>query len=482
MTYEFRPAVREDCALLIALAGPSGSGKTWTALELAAGLAAAAGSGKVALIDTEARRATHYADRFQFDHLDLRPPFSSDVYRDAIAAADRAGYAVIIIDSMSHEHAGEGGVLDQHDAELTRMAGNDYAKRDACKFAAWIKPKMAHKKMIGRLLQTRAHLIFCLRAEPKTKMIQNARGKMEPVSMGLQPICDSQLMYEMTLSLMLSTDAPGVGAPIKLEQQHRELIDLGKPLDRAVGERLAAWSVGSTAPAAPPAPPSPAAPKRDIQGEATRAAEEGTAEFRAFYKDLARDQRALLKARMPALKSRCEEADRDAAAARIVAPPGEDAEPAPPQRSDFASEDTTDELPEALIDPNDDDRSWALTPAQQAHMDAIAAEAPARAMGEVKPEALHASGQDGLGSAPSASPARPLAAESPNEETDPPESISNTDVFVAQALKFYASAGRGMTISDFKNANKDRYAALSDDQRRALKADEDDRRQALKAQ
>ena len=218
--------------------------------------------------------------------------------------------AVIIIDSMSHEHTGDGGVLDLHDAELTRMAGDDYKKREACKFAAWIKPKKAHKRMMSQLLQKRTHLIFCLRAEPKMKMVQNAKGKMEPVSIGFQPLCDSQFIYEMTLSMMLSTDAPGIGAPIKLQEQHRALIDLGKPLNRAVGECLATWSSGA-APSAPPAPPAPeGSAKRDIHGEATVASGAGADAFRAFYKDLTPDQRALLQARMPALRSRCEEADR----------------------------------------------------------------------------------------------------------------------------------------------------------------------------
>ena len=32
------------------------------------------------------------------------------------------------------------------------MAGDDWKKREACKMAAWIKPKMAHKQMVQRLL------------------------------------------------------------------------------------------------------------------------------------------------------------------------------------------------------------------------------------------------------------------------------------------------------------------------------------------
>src|SRR4029077_19606096 len=128
--------------LLLGLSESSGSGKTYTAMRLAKGIA---GDKAVAVIETEAGRAKHYADQFRFDHGDLHPPFRPDSYAEAIKAADAAGYPVIVVDSMSHEWAGEGGILDWQDTELTRMAGDDYRKREACKMASWIKPKMSHK-------------------------------------------------------------------------------------------------------------------------------------------------------------------------------------------------------------------------------------------------------------------------------------------------------------------------------------------------
>src|SRR5258708_34777413 len=94
-----------------------------------------------AAIDTEERRALHYADEFKFDHVELRPPFRPESYADAVVAADASGYPVIVVDSGSHVWAGDGGVLDWQDEELTRMAGDDYAKRERVKMAAWIKPK-----------------------------------------------------------------------------------------------------------------------------------------------------------------------------------------------------------------------------------------------------------------------------------------------------------------------------------------------------
>src|SRR3990167_10103442 len=104
MSFSFRPAKRENVALIIGLAGGTGSGKTFSAMRLASGIA---GEGKpFAVIDTEAGRAKHYADQFKFDHGDLAPPFRPDAYVDAIMAADKAGYSVIVVDSVSHVWAG----------------------------------------------------------------------------------------------------------------------------------------------------------------------------------------------------------------------------------------------------------------------------------------------------------------------------------------------------------------------------------------
>jgi hypothetical protein len=253
MTFTFRPAVRENVPLLVGLSGGTGSGKTYTAMRLAHGIA---GDRPFAVIDTEASRAKHYADTFKFDHGDLMPPFTPDRYADAIAAADAAKYPVIVVDSTSHEWSGEGGILDWAEAELDRMAGTDWKKRDACKMASWIKPKMAHKQMVQRLLQLRAHVILCFRAEPKIEMVRE-NGKMvitEKKSLvglnGWIPITEKNLPFELTASFLLMAEHPGVPLPIKLQEQHRAIFPLDRPITEQAGVELAAWAKGG-APAAP---------------------------------------------------------------------------------------------------------------------------------------------------------------------------------------------------------------------------------------
>lgn len=271
MGITFRRAVREDVGLIVGLAGPSGSGKTFSAMRMAAGMA----NGKpFAVIDTEAGRSKHYADRFLFDHADLHAPFRPMAYADAIKAADEAQYPVIVVDSFSHEHAGDGGLLDWHEEELDQMAKGNYERRDACKMAAWIKPKTAHKQMVSRLLQVRAHLILCFRAEQKIEIVKN-NGRMEiqpkKIASGFSdwiPICERNILYELTASFLLTPDAPGIPKPIKLQEQMRAFVDLKSPLNEDAGKKMAEWAkgAGATHASAPKAQP-PAAPPLDVEDD-----------------------------------------------------------------------------------------------------------------------------------------------------------------------------------------------------------------------
>ncbi len=247
MSFTFRPAKRENVQLIIGIAGPSGSGKTYSAMRVAAGIC---GDKPFALIDTENGRGKHYADKFRFDHGDLRAPFRPDAYGEAIIAADKGGYGAIVVDSMSHEWAGDGGILDWQEEELQAMGGGDNQK-----MRSWIKPKMSHKRFVAQtLLTVRAHLILCFRAEEKLSMEKDDKGKMQivkrasPVGLdGWVPICEKNLPYECSVSFLLSADKPGIPLPIKLQEQHRPMFPAGKLLDEEAGKRIAEWAHGGEA-------------------------------------------------------------------------------------------------------------------------------------------------------------------------------------------------------------------------------------------
>jgi hypothetical protein len=244
MNYSFRPAVREEVGLIIGLISPSGGGKTYSAMRLATGIC---GDKPFAVIDTESRRALHYADKFRFDHLELHPPFRPSAYAEAIQEADKQGYKAIIVDSFSHEWSGEGGILDWQEEELQRMAGDDWKKREACKMAAWIKPKMGHKQMVQRLLQVKNNLILCFRAEEKVKIEKDATGKTVIVPQGWQPICSKELPYELTVSFLMSPEKPGYPIPLKLQEQHKAIFPLTQAISEESGKMISEWAAGGKA-------------------------------------------------------------------------------------------------------------------------------------------------------------------------------------------------------------------------------------------
>ncbi len=245
--FTFRPAKRENVPLLIGVAGGTGSGKTMSALRLARGLA---DGQPFAGIDTENRRMNHYADLFpELQVAQITAPFRPDKYADAIQAAAEQ-FPVVVVDSMSHEWAGEGGCLDWHDD----LMGGDQKKN----LSAWIIPKKSHKALVTRLLQVNAHVILCFRAEPKVESItENGRTKIIPKASltgldGWLPIAEKNLPYELTASFLLMADRPGVPKPIKLQEQHKPFVPLDAPLTEETGRALGSWAAGGTSSAGEP--------------------------------------------------------------------------------------------------------------------------------------------------------------------------------------------------------------------------------------
>lgn len=252
MTFRITQAVPISERLLIAIAGPQASGKTTSALRLATGITKVTG-GKITVIDTERRRALTYAKNFKFFHLELDAPYGPDRYDEAIEAAEKGGYAnagdVIIIDSMSHEHDGPGGVLELHEKFLDKKAGDDYKKRDKLNMLGWQHAKKGRKRMIHyRLAQTNAHVILCFRAKDKVVMEKNSEGKTEVINKGLEAIGGHEYFFEMQIALMLPQGAAGRPDWKQPESRINEfgegpikrlLMQEGLQINEEVGQRLA---------------------------------------------------------------------------------------------------------------------------------------------------------------------------------------------------------------------------------------------------
>lgn len=239
-TFEDHEAVREAVPLIVGMSGPSGSGKTFSALRLAAGIQKVTG-GDTYVIDTEAKRALHYADQFNFRHVPFGSPFSPLDYLAAIQHCVRRGARTIIIDSMSHEHEGPGGVLEMHAEDAKKMAD----------FSAWARPKAQRRRLINSMMQLQINMILLFRAKEKSKP---EKGKKTLIDLGWQPIGGDEYIYECTTHTFLRPASDGVPTwsaekraeqlMIKLPRQFRGLLDSGMPFDERMGEEMAKWAAG----------------------------------------------------------------------------------------------------------------------------------------------------------------------------------------------------------------------------------------------
>ncbi len=269
-TFESGPARRARMPLMLAIVGASGSGKTMSAILLAEGIKRVQ-PGPIVVIDTESLRALKHAngnpDRFV--HVPFAPPFGPLDYIEAIKHALKHNPSTIIIDSMSHEHEGEGGVLDQHDTVVVEK-GRSHDQ------IAWKKPKGDRTKLKHFIIQQRCNWIFCFRAKEKIKPTKGG----EPEDLGWQPLGDDSLIYEMDLCALLYPGADGrpkwkssilrEQAIMTLPGWFRALFTGDPQINSDIGEQLARWAMGgdvgsvapstSATPSRPTSAPAPAHP------------------------------------------------------------------------------------------------------------------------------------------------------------------------------------------------------------------------------
>lgn len=191
----FTKATRRAVKLKLAVQGPSGSGKTRGALALAEGLAR---GGKVALIDTENGSASLYSDRFTFDTVVMHAPYTSEKYAKAVQAAVEAGYTVVVVDSLSHQWAGAGGILSRKESDDARPGANSYTN--------WGRYTKEHEAFKAMLLEAPIHLVATLRAKQDYVLETNEKGKQQPKKMGLAPIQREGMEYEFGVVFELQMD------------------------------------------------------------------------------------------------------------------------------------------------------------------------------------------------------------------------------------------------------------------------------------
>lgn len=192
----FNKAVKEESKLRMAIAGPSGSGKTYTSLAIAAALANGA---PIAVVDTEHGSASKYADLWGFDVANMHAPFHPDKFVAALREAEAAGYAVIILDSISHAWSGTGGVLDIVDEAAKRSkSGNTYM--------AWKEGTPVQNKLIDAIVQSGIHVIATMRSKTEYVLADTGNGKQAPRKVGMAPVQRDQFEYEFDVVLDMDID------------------------------------------------------------------------------------------------------------------------------------------------------------------------------------------------------------------------------------------------------------------------------------
>ncbi len=266
--FEIKQAVRRAAPLLMALFGPSGSGKTLSAILLASGLDP---DGKVVLIDTEAPRASLHADNERvmaalpngFQVLELDAPYHPKRFVEAIDLCESSGYKVCIVDSSSDSWNGLGGC-------------EDIAEENK---GMWNVPKRANKKMADRIKSSGMHVILCLKAQEKTKIIQgeyNPKTKKKEkifVPLGMQPICEKNTFYPTLIGWRVDAETH-ISTMTKCSVETLvPLFETPHLLTKEDGVKLREWNETGSA----------LDPVERLLKRAASAVEDGTVAYREFY-------------------------------------------------------------------------------------------------------------------------------------------------------------------------------------------------------
>ena len=189
----YRKAERRKAKLRLAITGPAGSGKTYGALLVAFGI-----SGRIALLDTENGSGDLYSALGDYDICSISAPFSVQKYIEAIKEAENAGYDVLILDSISAEWAGTGGLLNLHTQITSTNKGNS--------FSAWGQITPRHNAFIDAIINSKIHIIATIRSKTEYAQVQNEKGKAEIKKLGLGLVQREGIDYEFTTVFDLSME------------------------------------------------------------------------------------------------------------------------------------------------------------------------------------------------------------------------------------------------------------------------------------
>ena len=199
--------------------------------------------------------------------MEIESPFTVQKYiRRHSRRRSQAGYDVLIMDSLSHVWAGDGGLLDQKSAKDSRGGSG---------FSNWADISKVYEQFKTALLQSPLHIIGTMRSKQDYVIEQGGNGKQTPRKVGLAPIQREGFEYEFTT--VFDVDMSHTAATSK--DRTGLFTDEIRQITEEHGRRLADWLAGGAAPASRPLP----AQEEDRQeereqeeGEDTRVTRDGT--------------------------------------------------------------------------------------------------------------------------------------------------------------------------------------------------------------
>lgn len=221
---KLQKAERHQVKLRIGLSGPSGFGKTYSSLLLAYGITG--DWNKIAIIDTENRSASLYSHLGNFNVLSLDEPYSPERYLEAIRLCEDSDIELVIVDSISHEWQGKGGILEIHE----QLGG---------RFQDWARVTPRHNSFVDAIIQSKCHVITTSRRKVDYSLDKDGEGKTKVMKLGTKEITREGFEYELTVNFELLNDKHLVSA-----SKDRTGLFSGKPefiINSNTGKKLIDW-------------------------------------------------------------------------------------------------------------------------------------------------------------------------------------------------------------------------------------------------
>ncbi len=190
--FEIRKAEKRKSRLRVGISGTSGSGKTYSAIRLAHGLVG--DLTKVCILDSESGSADLYEHLGPYSVILLEAPFTPERYIEALHTAEQAGFECVVIDSVSHEWEGKGGILESNEIiAQTKFKGNTWS--------AWSVTTPRHQKFLEAMITSPAHIITTARSKQDTVQVE---GRVKKV--GTKEIQREGFEYELTVNFNIDRD------------------------------------------------------------------------------------------------------------------------------------------------------------------------------------------------------------------------------------------------------------------------------------